>query len=157
MAMIIDTESEYWDIANAITHYSRGAERIKSTARLLADHLRAKDRHAVDSLMWGSIASGYAGDALLRELIVHVFVAAEIVMEKALHIKHRDAEHAAGVARKQASELFQRDQDKIMERMAQRASDYATFKTMQGLARVESNFPPPSGKRTHKKKKGTDG
>lgn len=115
MREIVMNTEDFRHIAEAVVNYRKGRDRIEAAIPIVADHMKAGRYHVVDSLAAGEHAKWDAEDALLRELVVQVLVAVQIVMEQKSHIKYKMREDASCAAKNRSDEIFESRKDDLIQ------------------------------------------
>lgn len=125
---IIIEQSDFHAISRAIALDWKLSHRIKDTVSVLANHIKNDSRHSLDSLMVGSIATGNATHALLRELITQVLVGVEIVTERGSHIKHKEVLDAVADATAKIEKSFDDERRKqVMDSLREEKDAFEEF------------------------------
>lgn len=127
--MIIINDIDYRHVAKAVANYRRGRDRIEDTVKIVADHLRAGQRHTCDCLGAGMSARWRAEDALFEELVMQVLVAIEISCTEHKHdIKYKMCDEVESKAGKEALDKFEAEKSTIEREATQEWLDFHDWK-----------------------------
>ena len=140
---IMLSQEDYRYVAEAISSDLKISYRIRDTAKILADQIRAGACHTVDSLTVGTMAAGRAEDAILEELVVQVLVGTEIVTERHSHEKYKMREYKACEGRRIADTIFDERRKDLIDETRRQWMEFQEWKQ----ARAKSNTPPQAARK----------